>query len=69
MARLRFPLPIPARALLQRTSKAKGFGFGLSIAKMVIDSHGGTIEVRSEPGKGATIIMRLRLYMEKDKEI
>jgi PAS domain S-box-containing protein len=51
------------------STKAKGFGFGLSIAKMVIDSHGGTIEAKAEPGKGATIIIRLPLYMEKDKEI
>jgi PAS domain S-box-containing protein len=51
------------------TTKAKGMGFGLSIAKMVINKHGGTVEVKTEPGKGATIIMRLPLYMEKDKEV
>ena len=50
------------------STKAKGIGFGLSIAKMVIDKHGGTIEAKSEPGKGATLIIRLPLWAEKTKE-
>jgi len=50
------------------TTRAKGIGFGLSIARMVIDRHGGTIEARSEPGRGATIIVRLPLYVERGKE-
>jgi len=41
------------------STRAKGIGFGLSIAKMVIDNHGGTIEAKSEPGKGAAFIIRL----------
>ncbi|MBM3157646.1 MAG: PAS domain S-box protein [Chloroflexi bacterium] len=41
------------------STKAKGIGFGLSIAKMVIDKHSGTIEAQSELGKGATLIIRL----------
>jgi len=32
------------------STKAKGIGFGLSIAKMVVDKHGGAIEAKSEPG-------------------
>ncbi len=43
------------------STKAKGLGFGLSIAKMIIDKHGGTIQAKSEPGKGATILIRLSL--------
>jgi len=50
------------------TTRAKGIGFGLSIARMVIDRHGGTIEARSEPGRGATIIVRLPLYVYRRKE-
>ncbi len=46
--------------------KAKGIGFGLSIAKMVIDKHGGAIEAKSEPGKGATIVIQLPLYIDKE---
>jgi two-component system NtrC family sensor kinase len=41
------------------STKAKGIGFGLSIAKMVVDKHGGTIEAKAEPGKGANIVIRL----------
>jgi two-component system sensor kinase FixL len=50
------------------TTRAKGIGFGLSIARMVIDRHGGTIEARSETGRGATIIVRLPLYVDRGKE-
>ena len=51
------------------STKAKGIGFGMSIAKMVIDKHGGAIEAKSETGKGAVIITRLPLYLDKDKEV
>jgi PAS domain S-box-containing protein len=51
------------------STKAKGIGFGLSIAKMVIDKHGGTIGAKSEPGKGATIIIQLPLYEGENKEV
>ncbi len=43
------------------STKAKGLGFGLSIAKMIIDKHGGSIQAKPEPGKGATILIRLSL--------
>ena len=50
------------------STKAKGIGFGLSIAKMVVDKHGGTIEAESKPKKGATIVVKLPLYVKKTKE-
>ena len=51
------------------STKTRGIGFGLSIAKMVIDKHGGTIEAKSEPGKGATITIQLPKYPDKDRGV
>jgi signal transduction histidine kinase len=36
-----------------------GSGLGLSITRRLVEMHGGTIEAHSEPGKGATFIVRL----------
>ncbi len=37
----------------------EGTGLGLSVVDRVINDHGGIISVESEPGKGATFIIRL----------
>lgn len=42
------------------TTKSSGTGFGLAIAKKVIERHGGSIHVESKPGKGARFIIDLR---------
>jgi PAS domain S-box-containing protein len=36
-----------------------GFGLGLWFARQVVEAHGGTIDVRSEPGAGATFTVDL----------
>jgi PAS domain S-box-containing protein len=41
------------------TTKAKGMGMGLAICKKFVDAHGGSIEVKSEEGKGSTFTVKL----------
>jgi two-component system, OmpR family, sensor kinase len=47
------------RADPSRTSANGRTGLGLAITKSILDAHGGSIEVASEPGKGSTFIVRL----------
>ena len=39
----------------------KGTGLGLFISNKIVDKHGGTIDVESEPGKGTTFVIRIPL--------
>jgi heavy metal sensor kinase len=55
--------PETARRALERFVRApgasSGFGLGLPIASEIARAHGGRLELRSEPGKGTTVEVRL----------
>ncbi len=47
-----FRSPVAARR------RPQGVGLGLKIVKHIMDGHGGTVDLRSEPGEGTTFILR-----------
>jgi signal transduction histidine kinase len=47
------------------TSKPHGTGLGLAIVQSIISDHGGTITVRSEPGRGTTFVIELPTNVDK----
>jgi signal transduction histidine kinase len=47
------------------TSKQRGTGLGLALAKKVVDAHGGSIEAHSAPGEGATFTITIPKHAER----
>lgn len=44
---------------LVRRGEFEGVGMGLAICKKIVERHGGTISVKSSPGKGASFILKI----------
>ncbi len=49
------------RVTTTKTKETRGSGLGLTLAKHIIEAHGGTIEVESEVGKGSKFTIRIPL--------
>jgi putative PEP-CTERM system histidine kinase len=59
-----------ARSLFRpfQTTKKKGMGIGMFQSKMVVEAHGGRIEVHTAPGQGTTFRVFLPLTTEETKK-
>ena len=47
------------------TKKKNGTGIGLAFSKRIVENHRGTMEIESEPGKGATFRVLLPLNLRR----
>lgn len=53
------PAILPKLFFERVTDKKEGHGYGLTVCRQIIESHGGSIQVESHKGEGATFVIRL----------
>lgn len=56
------------RAETARDAGLPGTGLGLGISRRIVDQHGGTLTLTSEPGAGTVATVRLPLALDADDE-
>ena len=49
---------VPTSQVKEKT----GSGLGLALVKHIVDAHHGTIDVRSELGKGSTFLIKIPIH-------
>ena len=54
------------RGKLAKSKRPEGLGLGLTIARAIVQKHGGTIEVNSEPGQGSCFTIHLPFIRPKN---
>lgn len=50
------------------STKARGLGLGLSIARAIVEKNGGSLRAVSEPGRGSTFTVFLQAHAHEDKQ-
>ena len=51
------------------TTKAKGVGMGLAICRRLVEAHGGSVSIESEPGAGTCVTVTLPVELDPQSEI
>ncbi|MFH1783231.1 MAG: ATP-binding protein [Candidatus Omnitrophota bacterium] len=51
------------------TTEKSGMGLGLTISRRIIEQHKGNIGIKSEPGSGTTVTVKLPIEIKKEVEI
>jgi len=55
------PAEVPKLLLPFQSKKAAGYGLGLPLARKIVVLHGGTLDLRGQPGLGATAVVDFTL--------
>ena len=62
------PRELLPRVFERGVSGRGGKGYGLSICRTIVEAHGGTIEIESEPGKGTAVTFTIPVYGGQGEE-